>query len=229
MRDRIAVGVLLAVGLVLAVSNCSKGRELAAAEARVAELQTERLAAVLDSAGWEIRLQEATEGLEERLAEAARSDSTDFFRDVAAELAVEVETLAGRVTTIASMYAEAVGQIEAHDAVVHASEGSAAVPDSITGRVDDGLLAANVWASVQPAAVALRSYAIRFDIVTSVTETADGRALFAARAEDPRIEIGYRETYWQPPPPESYCSLGTRLTWALGGAGLGAIGWRLAP
>jgi hypothetical protein len=226
MADRrLPVGSLIIAGLVVALvlTTCGARRAGEERDAVRDTLRTEELAHRADSLGWAVRV-EAALGANRSMMEVLqeREDSLDLLSLHASALAREVELLGGRLLTVSRMYAEAVGSIERHEAVVHRSDliRSDQAPDSITGHVSDGLLEADVTATIDPPSVALPRYSVALELVTAVTETPDGRALFTARAGDPRVTIAHRETYWQPPAPVEFCSVGTKLKAAGVGGGL---------
>ena len=90
-------------------------------------IRAERLMASIDSAGWEARLVDATEGLEAQLQEARESGA--LLAEEKADLAAEVETLGGELRAMADMYVELAGSIRTHDATVHVSDTAAVQPD----------------------------------------------------------------------------------------------------
>lgn len=225
--SKVALIVIALLVAALTLSTCGSRRAIDERDARVDSLRTEQLRLQLEARGFETRLASATDDLERRLQESV--DSTDALSRINAELAREVELLGGSVRSLAEMYVGAVGTIEASAAEAFRSAPDAP-PDSIVGDVTDGLLRARVRATVTPPTVGIPAWSIdSLALVASVSETADGRALFAARAVDPRVTIQLGDVYYQPPPPVAFCSFGTRakdhgrgyailrgLEWALG-------------
>jgi len=219
-----------ALALLLVLTTCGSRRALASADARVDSLRTETLAARASAMGWETRFAGTTEALARQLQE--RRDSLVLLSQEKADLAREVELLGGRLESMVDLYASAVGTIEAHDAVVHRSDLIGSDPsggqlvDSITGHVSDGLLSADVKATVEPPTVSIPSYSVELALALGWTVGADGRALATAMPLDPRVTLRIGEAWYSPPPPVNYCGWGTRAKWALGGAAVGgAVGF----
>jgi hypothetical protein len=214
-----------ALAVLLLVSHCSGRRALAERDARVDSLRTDLLVAGVDSAGWEVRLVGATEGLEAQLQELG--DSTALLATEKAALALEVESLGGQLRVVADMYASLAGSIEAHDATVHTSarDGESTVdvpyPDSVTAPIDDGLLSGRL-AFFPPSALDLQ-YRVELALALGWIEAADGRALVTARAEHPNVTLRYGEVFYQPPSPVEFCSFGTKATWAGIGGGVAEL------
>jgi hypothetical protein len=209
---------VLVVGLSAALwmSTCSSRNEIAASNAerdRARADETElRLAAADWSTAFAIEV-EYGQSLEDVIA--AQDQQLRVLGPATDSLIRQVELLEGQVRVLGELYIGAVGSIEAHDAVAHRTVSGDTtryqVPDSITGDVSDGLLSAHVRATVEPPTVAIPSWSIdSLALVATVSELADGRALFAARAADPRVTIAMGDVYWQPPSPVAFCSLWTR-------------------
>ena len=216
VKPSTALIVLLAGACIaLYVSGRLEARGIDRDRAELAQLKAERLVEIVDSAGWSVRLVEATRDLERKLqAEESRGALLEAEK---AALAREVETLGGELRALADMYADLSGQIETHDAVVHASDSSASVPDSVTAQVDDGLLSGRI-AFVPPSTLDLE-YRARLALVLGWVEAPDGRALITAKAEHPSVTLSFGEVFYQPPAPVAYCSLGQRAKtagWSIG-------------
>lgn len=211
------------MAVTLLLGQCSAGRRVAEANERRDSLATVALEARAAELGWETSFARETERGQTlaRWLQDSR-DSTALLQDEVAELAREVETLGGELRVVAEMYARAVGQIEAHDAVLHTS---AEGPDSITGHVDDGLLSADVTATLEPPTVAIPRYSVELALALGWIEAPDGRALVTARASDPRVELRFGETYYDPPAPIQVCTFGQRLEAGAWGGGI-ALGIR---
>lgn len=229
---RLPVGSLLIAGLAVAFvfTTCSSRRALGEANAERDRARSEELRLRADSAGWATAFAiEVEHGESLSSVVAAQDQRLRILAPAVDSLVRQVELLGGQVRTLSSMYLSAVGAIERADATAHfsMSNNTGNIPDSITGHVSDGLLEADVTATIDPPSVALPRYSVALELVTAVTETPDGRALFTARAGDPRVTIAHRETYWSPPAPVAYCSLGTRAKWGAGGATVGAAGGTL--
>ncbi len=217
--ERVALGVILAVALLLQVKTCGLSRDLAAADAAANLLRTEELLEDADAAGWEAVLVESRDGLTRRLQEANHRGA--LLEEEKAELARSAELLGGELRVMADMYADMAGQIDAHDAVVFASDASTGVPDSVVASVDDGLLRGSI--RFQPPDELSLEYRIRLGIALGIVDTPDGRAMITARAEHPKVELSYGELFYDAPAPVQYCSIGTRAAWGLGGAGVGSV------
>lgn len=205
--------IVAALALLLVLSTCSARGAMAERDAQLDSARTQTLALRADSMGWSVRLEGATADLNARLHLVA--DSNDVLEVATAALAREVDLLGGQVRSLAEMYLGAVGQIEAAG-VVHARDPES-LPDSVTAEVDDGLLAARLYYR-PPNVLGADPYRVSIELVSAVTETPDGRALFTARAADPRVTVRLGDVYWSPPPPVNYCGLGTRVKWGLGGS-----------
>lgn len=181
----------------------------------LAVMKTEKLEAEAQAAGWRTRLVEAG-SIGEQLQVAKTENG--LLLEEKQDLARQVATLGGQVRVLTDMYAEAVGQIEAREATLHTSGPDNLTPDSVTGHVDDGLLSADVTATVDPPTVAIPRYSLTLALVTAVSETADGRALFTARAADPRVTLSFGDVYWQPPAPIERCGFWCHVRAGLWGA-----------
>ena len=217
-RDRIAMIVLLAVAVGGYARSCGIGSDLAAANAAANLLRTEALVGATELAGWEVRLVDATSDLGKRLQE--QSDRGDLLEKEKSELARQAETLNGRISALADMYADARGQITILDGRIFASDASTTIPDSVTAEIDDGLLRGNL-AFYPPSSLALE-YELHLAIALAFVDAPDGRMMATAMSDNPRVELRYGEVFYQPAPPVEYCSVGTRVTWGLGGLGVGA-------
>lgn len=207
------VAGVLAVALLAVLSLPRKPQE----DPRVLRMRTELLAARAEAQGWRQTLVEATGDLEEQLL--ATRDSMGLLQEEKAALAQEVEALGGRIQVLADMYADVRGQLTAA-ATVH---GPGESPDSVTARLDDGLLTGRVAYFPLPRTFDLE-YVARLGLVLGVIEAPDGRALLTARSPDERVDLEYGATYYQRPEPIRVCSLSQRLTWGGYGAGVGLLG-----
>ncbi len=222
--ERVASGLFLVGGLLFMVRTCTLSGELAAADAAANLLRTEELLEDADAAGWEAALVESRDGLTRRLQEA--NDRGALLEGEKAELARSAELLGGELRIMADMYADVVGQIDAHEAVVFAPDASTGAPDSVVAQVDDGLLRGSI--RFRPPAELSLEYRIRLGIALGIVDTPDGRAMITAKAEHPKVELSYGELYYDAPAPVQYCSIGTRAAWGLGGAGVGSVAVLLA-
>ena len=187
-------------------------------------IRAERLMASIDSAGWEARLVDATEGLEAQLQEARESGA--LLAEEKADLAAEVETLGGELRAMADMYVELAGSIRTHDATVHVSDTAAVQPDSVTAPVDDGLLRGKI-AFFPPSSFDL-DYRLQVALALGWIDAPDGRLLITARATDSRVGLSYGDVFYQPPAPVAYCSVGEKARWATYGAGALELGQLVA-
>ncbi len=210
---RVPLPWLLLGGVVIAwaLTAFFGGRALSSRDARVDSLRTEVLGERAAALGWETRMVGTTEQLEQRLQELG--DSTALLAREKADLAREVELLGGRLESMVDLYAGVVGTIERHDAVVHhsAPDSTTVVLDSITGHVSDGLLSADVTATVEPPTVSIPSYSVELALALGWTVAPDGRALATAMASDPRVTLRVGEAWYQPPAQITRNSFWTRL------------------
>lgn len=210
--------LFLALACVFGVKSCRADAATAEADARLAAMRTEALATRIDSAGWELRIAEATSGLEQLLQAAA--DSNARLAREKADLATQVEQLGGELRALADVNATLEGRI-ASLATLHASEDSAvAQSDSITAPLDDGLLRGRVAYFPEPQTFDV-SYRVALGMTLGLIEAPDGRQMVTARADDSRVGITFGDVYVQPPEPVVYCSLGRRVLDGLIGAGVG--------
>jgi hypothetical protein len=212
---RLPVGSLLIAGLAVALvfTTCASRRALDARDAELDSIRAEETELRLATAGWETKFAvevEYGQSLEDVVA--AQDQQLRILGPATDSLIRQVELLEGQVRVLSEMYVGLTGSIEAHDAVAHlVVSGDITRVDSITGDVSDGLLSAHVRATVEPPTVAVPSWSIdSLALVATVSELADGRALFAARAADPRVTIAMGSVYWTPPAPVEYCSTWTR-------------------
>ena len=226
-RDLPAV-LFLAVAIAFGFKSCGAKADAAEAREELARIQSEALITAIDSAGWELRVAEVAGDLMGRLQEA--DDSIDALATEKAELARQVATLGGQLREITDMYAQAVGQIEAHGEA-HVSEGQEVTadtpvdtsPDSITASFDDGLLSGRLVYR-PPLTLAIDPYRVSLSLTTGIVELADGRWASVARSSDPRVGIETVRSYMDPPEPVAYCSLGSKAK----AFGWGALGGSLA-
>lgn len=187
----------------------------------VQRLRTAVLAANAQAQGWYTALVQGTTSLTLQLMEA--EDSVGLLRAEKAALAREVRALGGEIRVMADLVAELRGQLEAQGT----THGPLEAPDSITARIDDGLLEGRV-VYFPAASLFSLDYTARLALVLGVVAAPDGRALLVARGTDPRVQISYGQVYYQPPPPLQVCGLGERLRWGgyglVAGAGLRTVG-----
>lgn len=188
----------------------------------LAAMKAEALIESIDSAGWELRVVEATEGLEEQLRESR--DSTALLFQEKAELAAQVQTFDGRIAVLMDMYAGAVGQIEEHG-TVHVAEGQEVTPDtspdSITAPINDGLLSGRLKFT-PPDSLGI-DYALRLALALGVVDLPDGRQLLNAKASDARVALRFGDVFVQKPEPVAFCSIGTKAKYTGIGAGVLAL------
>ena len=216
---RLATTLVVVLGLAaIALGGTAWWQGLQAREAReqLDSLRSEVLVAAIDSAGWELRIAEATDDLARDLQEAR--DSSSWLSLENAELGRQVELLGGQLREMTAMYAGAVGQIEAHG-VVHQEPDSPA-PDSVTAEVDDGLLAGRLIYR-PPAGLGIDPYSVRIPVTTGIVELPDGRWASVARSPHPRVTLEHVSSVVQPPDPVAYCSITERALYATGGLAVG--------
>lgn len=208
---RLPVGSLLIAGLAIAFvfTTCASRRAIGDVRTELDSIRSEETRLRADSAGWGTAFAiEVERGESLGSIVAAQDQQLRILGPATDSLIRQVELLEGRVAYLSEMYLGAVGQIETHG-VVHASD-AGATPDSVTADVDDGLLAAHLYYR-PPATLGANPYRVTIPLVATVSELADGRALFAARAADPRVTIELGAVYYQPPAPVQFCGLGTRV------------------
>lgn len=219
-RDAMPWLICAGLALWLGLSSWLHGRQVEDRDARIDSLRTVELLARLDSTHWQTIQAQTVTDLEELLQRA--NDSTDVLASDKAQLAQDIETLGGQLRALTDMYANAVGQIESHEATVHASDTARAAPDSVTALVDDGLLRANL-SFVPPQTLGI-DYRVRLALTLGWLEAPDGGVYATARASDDRVELRYGDAFYQPPDPVEFCGLGTKATWAgIGGLSAGVL------
>ncbi len=218
-NDRIAMIVLLAVAVGGYAKSCGLGSDLTAADAAANALRSVALAYEGAADGWRIRLVDASDDLEGLLQE--ERDRGGLLEEEKAELARQAETLNGRISALADMYASARGQITILDGRIFASDASTPMPDSVVAEIDDGLLRGRM-AFFPPSRLDLE-YRLGLALVLGFIDAPDGRSLVTAMSDNPRVDLRYGEVFYQPAPPVEYCPVGTRLTWGLGGVGVGSV------
>lgn len=215
------VSTMLLVALVF--STCASNRSHHEKDAQLDSIRSEEIRLRLDSANWSTNVATLIErdNLLGVLIERTQ-DSLGILIADKTELVRQVEMLGGQVIALSDMYLGAVSQIEAHGTVHSEAPGTV---DSVTADVDDGLLAAHLFYR-PPATLGADPYTVTIEMVGSVSELPDGRALFAARASDTRVNIRMGDVFYQPRPPVEYCGLQTRIGWGLGGLAIGsAVGF----
>ncbi len=218
--ERVAIALLLGIGVLLMFKSCSLTRELQAADAAANLLRTEELAEDAAAAGWETALVERTNGLTRRLQDA--TDRNGLLAKEKAELARSAELLGGELRVMVDMYADVVGQIDAQNVVVFASDTSATVPDSVVAHLTDSLLTATVRYR-PPADLSIEEYRIRLALTLGVVDAADGRQLVTAMAEDERVGLTFGNVYIEQAAPVAFCSIGQKGKYVGIGAGVLAL------
>lgn len=225
VRDAVGFGLVFVMLGVFGVKGLFASWRADSLDAEIATMRSEQLIKVVDSSGWETHVLEATADLEQRLIESR--DSTSLLTDEKAALSDQILTLGGSLRYMSDMYAEIAGRIdESTPAVIHAENTES--PDSATGTVKDGLLAADLVYRFARSTFGVTSYSLMIEMTTGFSELPDGRLLAVARATDERVRLSYGETFYQPPPPVQFCSVGTKAKWALYGAGAVGISTSIA-
>ena len=218
MKDAAIIGLLLVIaglGFFLERANY----QTAEFEARVDSIRSEELLQAAEAAGWEAAVAMVEEDLNGRLM--AQADSNDALSLRNADLARKVEVLGGQLREMTSMYAQAVGQIEAHGEV-HISE-TASIPDSVTAPVDDGLLSGRLVYRPPTQTLAIDPYTVTLALTTGIIELPNGQWTTITQADDPRVELGIIQSVVDPPEPVPYCSTGQKIKYGGYGAGVTAL------
>lgn len=190
-----------------------------------APLRTEEMIRRLQGSGWVVA--EATE--QKNLVHALQQarDSTDWYRERAADLGRQAELAGAHVDAVAEMRAQAETALRlSGEAFVDStlnrppSEPQVRV-DSVATPFSDGVFSGRV-AFYPPRDTFFLSLRADVRAALAVTTTADRRLLFSAVPEDPRVSVSFARAEYELPPPVLRCPLGTRVRW--GGMGVLAGG-----
>ena len=187
----------------------------------LAEERTERARLVLDSLGFETALVEAGDDAAASLRTRAEAeDSIDVMARKLVTAIDEIRLLQGEVLVAVEMTAALEVQLQARATVF--SDSLTAAPDSAVAEIEDPTFSGHIVYRFLPSLFDI-TLGAELAIGQTIAEAPDGRLLFGLVPEDDRITLRVQTISWDPPDPEQYCSLGTRLMWGLGGTGLGYI------
>jgi len=201
-------GILL---VILAGVALTQGRRAAAAERRVAQLSTEALLQRTAAAGWQAQAAVMEKDVEKQLRKR-----DDEIGELARELRVANARLQARVSATAT----ATGHGSAPARTFPRNDSTPAPPDSVTGRVRDGLIDARLTYLPGPAAVFRLVYQVQVPLEIVTATAADGRGLAFARSPDPRVRLAFDTLQFQ-----SAAGGQRPWRWLLAGAVLGVAGW----
>ncbi len=191
----------------------------------VAVARTDQMIAILQDSGWVVQTAATASDLTSRLSKL-EGDTTRLARQMRA-LAEQAQIAGAEVRGMAELRAEASTSLQLQaeqygDSLLRLSRDptyagvARGLVDSVTAHFDDGVFAGRVSYYPYRSQFGL-DFLARFGAALAITNQPDGRVLFAAIANDPRIKLTLENPLWSPPPPMQVCSIGTRLRWGLGG------------
>lgn len=206
------VVLLFALGMLIRGQlSDNKNKQLAEA---LSQAQSDLLLEKIEAQEWAVTVAEEVDNLNVALMQ--RGDSLDQLSLLNAQLAYDINVLNGQLREMTSMYAEAVGQIEATPTVV--------TEDSVTAVFNDGLLSGRLVYRNRPTQLAVDPYRVTLRLATGWVELPNGDMATVARAEDERVQLTVTQAIVSKPEPVLYCGSQQKMKWSLyGAAGTGLL------